>query len=103
MIYLENHCKGITGLNNHVLPFTLCIAISNLLDRDSYFDYELPTITLPEVDLNGPLGNQLKHVANSERSLVSDLLDIPDRRVFEIERSVEKKLILDDPMLTFMT
>ena len=103
MIYFENHCRGRTGLNNHVLPFTLCTAISNFLDRDFYFDYELPTITLPEVALEGPLKTELEHVVRAGRSLVTDLLDIPHRRVFEIERDVEKKLRVDDPMLTFMT
>jgi hypothetical protein len=103
MIYFENHCNGRTGLNNHVVPYTLSIAISNFLGRDFFFDYEIPTITLPEVSASGPLKRQLEHVMNSKRSLVSDLLDIPNRRRFEIDRTVAKQRRIDDPMMTFMT
>jgi hypothetical protein len=103
MIYFENHCQGVTGLNNHVVSYTLCTAISNFLERNFYFDFELPTITLPEVDTSGPLKTELEHVIHSKRSLVSDLLDIPGRRVFAVDRNVSSKLRVDDPMLTFMT
>ena len=103
MIYFENHCKGVTGLNNHVVSYTLCTAISNFLGREFYFDYELPTITLPEVSAEGPLKTQLAHVMNSRRSMVSELLDIPVSLVFDIDRGVRNKLRIDDPMLTFMT
>lgn len=103
MIYFENHCSGVTGLNNHVVSYTLCTAISNFLGRAFYFDFELPTITLPQVSPEGDLKRELEYVMNSRRSLVSDLLDIPGRRIFEIDRTVDKKLRIDDPMLTFMT
>src|SRR5215204_3156349 len=103
MIYFENHFHGRNGLNNHVVPYTLCIAISNFLERDFFFDYEHPTSTLPEVQLAGSLAAELRHLIAAERSLVSDLLDIPNRRVFEIDRSIPGKLRVDDPMLTFMT
>lgn len=103
MIYFENHCKGVTGLNNHVVSFTLCTAISNFLDRDFFFDHELPTITLPEVRLDSALESELRHIVNAERSLVSDLLAIPNRRIHEVDRSIGRKLRVDEPMLTFMT
>ncbi|HEX6279532.1 MAG TPA: O-fucosyltransferase family protein [Pyrinomonadaceae bacterium] len=102
MIYFENHCHGRTGLNNHVIPYTLCVAISNFLDRDFFFDHEIPTITLPTVTAGGPLKSQIQHLIGAERSLVSDLLDIPARRVREVERDAPG-LRVDDPMLTFMT
>jgi hypothetical protein len=103
MIYFENHGLGRSGLNNHVVSYTLCIAISNFLERDFYFDHELPTITLPIVTADGPLERQIKQIMSARRSLVSDLLDIPNRRISEIARDADPKLRVDDPMLTFMT
>ncbi len=103
MIYFENHNNGRTGLNNHVIPYTVCIAISNFLERDFYFDHEIPASTLPHFHAAGPLKEQLEHVITSPRSLVSEVLDIPVRRRFEIDRDIAKKLRVDDPMLMFMT
>src|SRR5687767_1886923 len=103
MIYFENHNQGRAGFNNHVIPFTLCTAISNFLERDFYFDHEVPSFTLPHVHLDGSLKNELEHVVSARRCLVTDLLEIPNRRVFEIDRNTSNKLRVDDPMLTFMT
>ena len=48
MIYFENYKRGRgTGLNNHVIPYTFCSALSNFLDRDFYFDSEIPTNVPP--------------------------------------------------------
>lgn len=103
MIYFENHNNGVAGLNNHVVPYTLCIAISNFLERDFYFDHEIPTSTLPEVHPVGRLKEELAFVAASERSLVSELVEIPNRRGFKVDRNVKKKFRVDDPMSHFLT
>jgi hypothetical protein len=103
MIYFQNHRKGKSGLNNHVIPYTLAIAISNFLDRDFFFDHEIPTITLPPVRAEGRFDAQLRHIIDAPRSVVSDLLAIPGRRVFEIDRKVGEKFHVEDPMLMFMT
>lgn len=103
MLYFENHRKGYAGLNNHVIPYIFCTALSDFLDRDFYFDYEVPTYTPPEFAVSGALKEKFEIVMNSPRSLVSDLLQIKDRRRFEIDRNVPNKLRIDDPMLTFIT
>jgi hypothetical protein len=103
MIYFENHRMGRAGLNNHVLPYTLCIAISNFLERDFYFDHEIPPSTLPDVRSEGKLKDALEFVKASRQSLVSNLVDIPSRRCFDIDRNTDKKLLVGDPMAHFLT
>src|SRR5688500_18406132 len=103
MIYFQNHNNGYAGLNNHVVPYTLCIAISNFLERDFFFDYEIPTSTLPDVHPVGKLKEELEFVATSKRSLVSELVEIPNRRCFEVDRNVEGKVRIEDPMSHFLT
>lgn len=103
MLNFENHRRGHAGLNNHVIPYTFCIALSNFLDRDFYFDFEVPTFTPPAFAVSGKLKEKFEIVMNSPRSLVSDLLQIENRRRFEIEREVPNKIRIEDPMLTFAT
>jgi hypothetical protein len=103
MIYFQNHRKGKSGLNNHVIPYTLAVALSNFLEREFFFDHEIPTITLPPLRPEGRLESRIRHVIDAPRSLVSDLLAIPGRRVFEIDRTEEGKHYVEDPMLMFMT
>jgi len=103
MLYFENHRKGFAGLNNHVIPYTFCIGLSNFLDRDFYFDHEVPTYTPPAFAVSGKLKEKFDIVMKSRRSLVSDLLQIKNRRQFEIDRNVPNKIRIDDPMLTFTT
>ena len=103
MIYFENYVHGRAGWNNHVIPYTLCIAISNFLDRDFYFDYEVPSGTPPHVHAVGPLKDKIEFIETSKPSLVSELVNIPNRRRFEIERNSGTNFRVEDPMLTFMT
>ncbi len=76
------------------MSYTLAISLSKFLDRDFYFDFELPSSTPPEFALSGEFKERFSILLESERSLVSDLLVIPSRRVFDIDRSVENKLEL---------
>lgn len=94
MIYFENASLGREGFNTHVMSYTLAISLSNFLGRDFYFDCEIPSSTPPEYALSDDFKNKFSILLNSPRSLVSDLLDIPNRRVFAIDHSVENKLEL---------
>jgi hypothetical protein len=88
MIYFENCSYGKEGWNTHVYSWTLCIALSNFLDRDFYFDYEVPSPRPPEYVLRPEFKDRFKLIIESPRSLVSDLVDIPNRRVDDIDRSI---------------
>jgi hypothetical protein len=92
MIYFENGSLGAEGLNTHVYSWTLCIAISNFLGRDFFFDYEVPSSRPPEYVLRPEFRDRFRILIDSPRSLVSDLMDIPNRRVDKIDRDVEKKV-----------
>ncbi|MEO8648298.1 MAG: O-fucosyltransferase family protein [Acidobacteriota bacterium] len=91
MIYFENASRGLEGFNTHVMSYTLCTSLSNLLERDFYFDYEIPCSTPPDFAVTGDRKDKFAVLLNSERSLVSDLLVLPNRRAFEIDRDVENK------------
>jgi hypothetical protein len=91
MIYFENGSFGAEGLNTHVYSWTLAIALSNFLDRDFYFDFEVPSSRPPEYVLRPQFAKRFRILVESPRSLVSDLVDIPNRRVYEINRTLESK------------
>lgn len=103
MIYFQNHRKSVCGFNNHVLPYTLCISLSNFFDRDFFFDHEYPSDTPPDYALHGELKEKFSLLLNSKRSLVSDLVQIPNRRRFEIEREVPNKISIQNIIGGFMT
>ena len=103
MIYFENYKKGEAGFNNHLVPYTLCASLSNFLGRDFFFDYECPTFTPPEFAVNGDERNKFKLLMESKRSLVSDLVKIPNRRVYEVDRNTRNKIRLEDLFLNFLT
>jgi hypothetical protein len=92
MIYFENGSYGAEGLNTHVYSWTMCIAFSNFLGRDFYFDYEVPSSRPPEYVLRPEFKERFKILVDSPRSLVSELLDIPNRRVDKINRDVDNKI-----------
>ena len=92
MIYFENGSYGAEGLNTHVYSWTLCIAFSNFLERDFYFDYEVPSSRPPEYVLRPEFKDRFRILLESPRSLVSELLDIPNRRVDSIDRDVGNKI-----------
>ena len=92
MIYFENGSYGAEGFNTHVYSWTLCIAFSNFLGRDFYFDYEIPSSRPPEYVLRPEFRDRFRILVESPRSLVSDLMDIPCRRVDHIDRTIENKV-----------
>src|SRR5829696_9258665 len=92
MIYFENCSYGKEGFNTHVYSWTLCIAFSNFLDRDFYFDYEVPSVRPPEYVLRPEFKDRFRLIVESPRSLVSDLLAIPNRRVDQINLEVDNKI-----------
>ena len=91
MIYFENASGGAEGFNTHVMSWTLCISLSNFLGRDLYFDYEIPCSTPPDYASQPQFAGKFKLLLESQRSLVSQLMDIPNRRVFEIDRDTGRK------------
>lgn len=91
MIYFENASRGEEGLNTHVMSWTMCVALSNFLDRDFYFDYELPSSTPPAYAFEPKYRERFRLLMESPRSLVSELVKIPNRRVLDIERDVASK------------
>ena len=91
MIYIENAAQGLDGLTIHVMTYVSSICLSRFLDRPFYFDYEIPCSTPPAYALRDEFKDKFAILMNSERSLVSDLLDMPANRVFEIDRSIPNK------------
>lgn len=103
MIYFENYLKGTSGLNNHLIPYTLCLSLSHFLDCDFFFDDELPSRYPPDFAINSELKDKFQLLLTSPRSLLTDLLDMPARRVFEIDREQTNKIRLADVSETFVT
>lgn len=91
MIYFENASRGTEGFNTHVMSFSFCVAFSNFLDRPFYFDFEIPSSTPPAYALRPGLKERFAILTESERSLVSDLLDIKANRLNSIDRNIPKK------------
>ncbi len=103
MIYFENCSKGTEGFNTHVIAYTLCISLSNFLDRDFYFDFEIPSSSPPAFASLPSQSGKFGVLMQSPRSLVSDLVTIPNRRVREIDRGVHNKIELQHTHSHFMT
>jgi len=91
MIYFENASHGNEGFNTHLMSWTFCVSFSNFLDRDFYFDFEKPCSTPPAFASLEPFKDKFKILLESERSLVTDLVRIRNRRVKQIDREVENK------------
>lgn len=92
MIYFENASKGAEGFNTHLMSYTWCISFSNFLGRPFYFDYEIPCSTPPDYASRDEFKDKFTILLNSERSVVSQLTDMPANRVFEIDRTLENKI-----------
>src|SRR5215203_2614596 len=103
MIYFENCSKGTEGFNTHVIAYTLCVSLSNFLEREFYFDYEVPSSSPPGFALSPEWAEKFGILMASPRSLTSDLLTIPNRRAYEIERDSAKKLELQHTHSHFVT
>lgn len=88
MIYYENASHGKEGLNTHLMSWTLCISLSNFLDRDFYFDCELPSSTPPEFASMPEFRDRFRILLESPRSLISQLVQIPNRRISEIDTAL---------------
>ncbi len=91
MIYIENAAKGLDGFTTHVMTLVSGICLSKFLNRPFYFDYEIPCSTPPEYASRDEFKNKFAILMNSERSLVSQLIDMPADRVFEIDRTISNK------------
>lgn len=94
MIYFENASRGEEGFNTHLLSYTLCVSLSNFLDRDFYFDYEIPCSTPPAFAFRDEFRSKFRILLESDRSLVTNLIEIPARRQFVIDRELKNKLSL---------
>ncbi len=103
MIYIENAAKGLDGLTTHVMTYVSAICFSEFLGRPFYFDYEVPCSTPPEYALRDEYKHKFAILMNSERSTVSQLLDMPANRVFEIDRDVSNKAAYEKLYSYFVT
>ena len=103
MIYFENCSKGTEGFNTHVIAYTLCVSLSNFLERDFYFDFEIPSSSPPGFATLPEWADMFGILMNSPRSLVSDLVKIPNRRRREIDRTLVSKLELQHTHSHFVT
>lgn len=103
MIYFENYKKGVTGLNNHLIPYTLAISLSNFLERNFFFDFECHTFVPPDYAVNSGESDKFRILMESRRSRLSDLVEIPNRRVFEVDRDTPNKIRLEDLFRVFLT
>lgn len=91
MIYFENASHGNEGFNTHVMSYTFAISFSNFLERDFYFDFEIPCSTPPAFAVLEPFKDKFKILLESKRSLVSELVRIPNRRIYDVDREIENK------------
>jgi hypothetical protein len=94
MIYYENSSYGEEGLNTHVMSYTLAIAMSNFLDRDLLFEYEIPSSTPPQYAAKPEFRHKFGSLLDSPRSNVSDLLSIPCRRLRTADLQAENRIDL---------
>src|SRR5215211_4253002 len=103
MIYFENCSKGTEGFNTHVIAYTLCMSLANFLEREFFFDYEIPSSSPPGFAVNSAWSEKFGILMTSPRSLVSDLVVIPNRRVNQIDRNSPNKLELEHTHSHFVT
>lgn len=85
------------------MSYTLCLSLSNFLDREFFFDYDFPSIGPPDYAVNSDLKKKFEILMNSKRSLVTELVDMPARKCFELEREIPKKVRLEGLMHGFLT
>jgi hypothetical protein len=103
MIYFEAYQKGKIGFNNQLISYTLCVSLSNFLRRNFFYDFDVPSATPPDYAVRSELKDKFAVLLESKRSRVSDLLNIPVHRCFEIDRNVENKVRYADVLKRFMT
>jgi GDP-fucose protein O-fucosyltransferase len=103
MIYFECYQKGYIGFNNQLISYTLCISLSNFLQREFFFDFDVPSATPPDYAVQNKLKQKFEILLKSKRSLVSDLVSIPVRRCFEIDRTAKNKVRYENILERFMT
>ena len=103
MIYFENSLRQEEGFNTHVMRYTLCIAISNFIDRDFYFAGGRPSNTPPDYAVSGPDKDRYSILMKSERSDVLDLVRIPNRRRLELGPKTDNSIEVQVMMSYFFT
>ncbi|HRI04376.1 MAG TPA: O-fucosyltransferase family protein [Pyrinomonadaceae bacterium] len=91
MLYLQNASFGQEGFNTHLMSYTFAVSLSNFLGRDFFFDYEIPCSTPPDYASKDEYKDKFGVLLTAKRSLVTDLVKIPNRRVFEVDREVANK------------
>ena len=103
MIYFENFVNQGEGFNTHVMRYTMCVSLSNFLDRDFYFAVGNPSTTPPDYAVKGPNNERFSVLLESPRSAVTDLVIIPNRGVPRVDRDVTNKLEIEVLMSYFLT
>jgi len=84
MIYYENAFRGPEGFNSQLVRYTMCLALSNFLERPFYLASGEPSNTPPEYASSPEYADRYRIIMESERSRVEDLLTIPRRMVTEM-------------------
>lgn len=93
MISVENTHRGNDGFTTHLMTWTFCLSFSKFLgDRPFFLQYEVPASTPPEYASNADFREKFGVILRSPRSLVTNLVDMPGNRVYEIDRAVANKL-----------
>lgn len=94
MLYFENASFGKEGFNTHVMSWIMAASISNFVDCDFFFEFEIPSSIPPDFAGRPEFKGKFDCLLTSKRSLVSDIVQTPNRRVFEIDRTSSNKLEL---------
>jgi hypothetical protein len=93
MFCVENTHRGNDGFTTHLMTWTFCLSFSKFLgDRPFFLQHEVPASTPPEYATNPDFRDKYGVLLRSPRSLVSNLLDMPCNRVFEIDQSLKNRL-----------
>jgi hypothetical protein len=85
------------------MSWTMAVTMSNFLDRDFVFSYEIPCSTPPDYASHPDYKDRFGVLMSSKRSLVSDLLDIPNRRIAEPDELPSQRLSYRGLFLFFAT
>jgi hypothetical protein len=103
MIYIENAAQGKDGFTTHIMTLVSAICFSKFLGRPFFLDYEIPCSTPPAYASKDEFKDKFSILMNSERSLVSHLVDMPADRVYEIDRTVSNKAAYEKLYSYFVT
>ncbi|MBV9242043.1 MAG: hypothetical protein JO314_08540 [Acidobacteria bacterium] len=95
MFYTEMTGRGGDGFTTHLMTWSFCVAFSHYLGgRPFYLSHEVPASTPPEYATKPEFRDRYGVLLRSPRSLVSNIVDMPANRVFDLDRNAENKLEL---------